>query len=220
VMQANYVQRLRLTFTKEGPARFISHLDLARALERTMLRATIPVAYSQGYNRRPRLQLAHALALGFLSECELADIWLTDWREPEAIRVSLEAKMPPGIKILRVSEVDVAGPSLPSITCEAAYSVRFINPVDSDWLRQQTEELMRAESCFIQRARGKRDSEPYDIRPLIHDLHLVSDSEKPALEMRLSLRPDSQGRADDVVGALGLDPLDVVILRKAISLVE
>ena len=47
-------QRLRLTFSKDGPARFISHLDLARALERALNRAALPVAYTQGFNRRPR----------------------------------------------------------------------------------------------------------------------------------------------------------------------
>jgi radical SAM-linked protein len=75
-MKANYVQRLRLVFAKDGPARFIGHLDLARTLERMLNRAQIPLAYTQGYNPRPRMQLATALPLGFTSECEIADIWL------------------------------------------------------------------------------------------------------------------------------------------------
>ena len=82
-MQANYVQRLRLEFAKTGPTRFIGHLDLAKALERSLNRAQIPLAYTQGYNPRPRMQLAAALPLGFTSECELADVWLLEAVDPE-----------------------------------------------------------------------------------------------------------------------------------------
>jgi radical SAM-linked protein len=72
------MQRVRITFTKEGATRYISHLDLARAVERALNRAGLPVAYSQGFNRRPRLSLAAALPLGYTSEAEMADVWLTE----------------------------------------------------------------------------------------------------------------------------------------------
>ena len=92
-MEANYVQRLRMTFSKGGAARYTSHLDLARALERALNRAQIPVAYTQGFNRRPRMQMATALPLGYTSEYELADILLLEAMEPEAARVQLMARM-------------------------------------------------------------------------------------------------------------------------------
>ncbi|MFN2224368.1 MAG: TIGR03936 family radical SAM-associated protein, partial [Candidatus Promineifilaceae bacterium] len=60
-MQANYVQRLRLQFAKVGPTRFIGHLDLAKALERSLNRAQNPLAYTQGYNPRPRMEFAAPL---------------------------------------------------------------------------------------------------------------------------------------------------------------
>ena len=80
-MQPNYVQRLRLTFRKEGPARYISHLDLARTLERALNRAKVPVAYSQGFNTRPKMSMASALPRGYTSSHELADVWLTETME-------------------------------------------------------------------------------------------------------------------------------------------
>ncbi len=62
-MQANYVQRIRLVYSKLGNTRYIGHLDLARTLQRAINRARIPIAYTQGYNKRPRMQLADALPL-------------------------------------------------------------------------------------------------------------------------------------------------------------
>ena len=115
-MQANYVQRLRLIFSKGGAARYISHLDLARTLERALNRAKIPVAYTQGFNRRPRMQMATALPLGYTSEYELADILLAERMEPEQARQQLMAKMAPGIVVLQVADVPVSGPSLQAMT--------------------------------------------------------------------------------------------------------
>ena len=88
------VQRMRMTFTKEGTARYISHLDLARAVERALNRAGLPIAYTQGFNRRPRLSLAAALPLGYTSQAEIADVWLTEPVDPprfgEVADVALE----------------------------------------------------------------------------------------------------------------------------------
>ncbi|HLE27799.1 MAG TPA: TIGR03936 family radical SAM-associated protein, partial [Anaerolineales bacterium] len=70
------MQRLRLTFAKTAAMKFSGHLDLHKTWERTLRRARLPLAYSQGFNPQPRLQLASALPLGFTSECEVLDAWM------------------------------------------------------------------------------------------------------------------------------------------------
>jgi len=52
---------LRITFAKGDPIKYTSHLDLMRAWERALRRAGISLAYSGGFNPRPKLQLAAAL---------------------------------------------------------------------------------------------------------------------------------------------------------------
>ncbi|WP_417304102.1 DUF2344 domain-containing protein, partial [Ellagibacter isourolithinifaciens] len=42
--------RLRLTFAKQGRLAMLSHLEVARALERTVRRAGLPYAVSQGFS--------------------------------------------------------------------------------------------------------------------------------------------------------------------------
>ena len=56
--------------------RYTSHLDVHRTWERTLRRARLPLAYSQGFNKRPKINLAVALPLGFTSDCELVEFWL------------------------------------------------------------------------------------------------------------------------------------------------
>ncbi len=72
----NQPQRVRILFAKTDAMRFIGNLDLHKAWERSCRRAGLPLAYSQGYNPQPKLNLASALPLGFTSQAELIDIWL------------------------------------------------------------------------------------------------------------------------------------------------
>ncbi len=63
--------RYRLRFHKTEAMRFTGHLDLHRALERTIRRSGLPLAYTRGFSPHPRLQLAAALPLGFVSRAEV-----------------------------------------------------------------------------------------------------------------------------------------------------
>ena len=56
--QAPPQQRLRIRYAKRGTARFTSHRDFARAFERALNRAHIPMAYSSGFSPHPRISYA------------------------------------------------------------------------------------------------------------------------------------------------------------------
>lgn len=70
--------RARLRFTKLGKLRFLSHRDLARMWERSLRRAGVQVAYSEGFSPRPRLHFGLALSTGHESLAEYLDIDLVD----------------------------------------------------------------------------------------------------------------------------------------------
>jgi radical SAM-linked protein len=219
-MQANYVQRLRLIFSKDGPARYISHLDLARTLERALNRAKIPVAYTQGFNRRPRMQMATALPLGYTSEYELADILLMEEMEPELARQQLMAKMAPGIVILRVEDVPVSGASLQSLTKSSTFKATPLDPVDFAELQANVAAILAADK--LEKTRERRGKKKvYDLRPLILDLSAAQDEAGQVhIYMNLCLEPSKTGRPDEVLETLGFDPLDLRIHRTGMVLVE
>lgn len=218
-MQANYVQRLRMIFSKNGPARYISHLDLARTLERALNRAQIPVAYTQGFNRRPRMQMATALPLGYTSEYELADILLMEQLEPATAQQQLMARMAPGIVILQVEEVPVSGPSLQSITQSSTYVATPLDPVDFAELQANVADLLAAET--IEKVREKQGKKKkYDLRPLILHLDTTQDDDGQVhIHMNLCLEPSRTGRPDEVLEALGFDSLDMRIHRTGMKLI-
>jgi radical SAM-linked protein len=215
-MQANYVQRHRFRFSKSGPTQYIGHLDLARTLERAFNRAQVPVAYTQGFNRRPRMQFASALPLGFTSRAELADVWLVETMPPTEMQSRLAAKMAPGITILEVWEVPLSAPNLQTITRSAEYEALLPESVPAGELAESIANLLAAAALPRER-KGK----PYDLRPLVETLLLVEEDKGAGrLKMRLTLLPGQTGRPDEVLAELGFDPLDIRVERTAIHLAE
>jgi radical SAM-linked protein len=195
--------RVRIRFGKRGPARFTSHLDLAQAWARWLRRAHIPIAYSQGFNPQPRIDFAAALPLGFTSEAELLDAWLEEPMLPADIAEQLSRTAPPGLIVFEVCEADLKGKSLQARLAAVEYRVTGPFPPDLD---QRIKALLASDTLPRDR-RGKA----YDLRPLIERLWLEAGS--PGMGMRLVARPGAMGRPDEVLLALGLDPLDALIHR-------
>lgn len=96
------VQRLRVRYAKRGRARFTSHRDFARAFERALRRAEIPMAYSSGFSPHPRISYANAAATGAASEAEYLEIALALTCQPEAVREALDQALPTGLDVLEV----------------------------------------------------------------------------------------------------------------------
>jgi radical SAM-linked protein len=209
-------RRYRITFGKNGALRFTSHLDLARTWERALRRAGTPLVYTQGFNPRPRLQLAAALPLGYASTCELLDAWLeTGLADLDEFSARLSETVPDGLQIYEIEEVPLNDPSLQSITRYARYHVRVGESLDIDVLNTRVGELMARKEIWHER-RGKT----LDIRPLIYALETVP-GESGALLMSLALSQERGTlRPDDVLDELGVDPLKAYVTRAAICFEE
>jgi radical SAM-linked protein len=106
--QLPVVQRLRVRYAKRGPLRFTSHRDFARAFERAVRRAGLPVAYSQGFTPHPKISYASAAPTGTASEAEYLEIALHTEVDPDRARAALDAALSPGLDVL---DVRPAGPS-------------------------------------------------------------------------------------------------------------
>lgn len=99
------MERVLFRFTKGEPLRFVGHLDLMRVLERAMRRSRFPIAYSQGFNPRPRMAFASALTLGATSEWELCQLDLAGDLDEAVVRRAfdeLQNQLPAGMVIVEV----------------------------------------------------------------------------------------------------------------------
>jgi radical SAM-linked protein len=98
------VQRLRIRYAKRGRLRFASHRDLARALERALRRARVPMAFSAGFTPHPKISYVGAAPTGTASEAEYLEIGLAERRDPAEVRAALDAALPPDIAVLECVE--------------------------------------------------------------------------------------------------------------------
>jgi radical SAM-linked protein len=195
------VMRLRITFAKTGEMRYTGHLDLYRAWERTLRRAGLPLAYSQGFNPRPRIQIASALPLGFTSQHEVVDVWLETELVMPRVKGNLQKAAPPGIRILQVDEVDLRAPALQAQLASAEYTVTLLERVEDLDSRLR---MIREAHSLLRERRGKA----YDLRPLVEVLARIPEDElrRQRIHMRLAAQEGATGRPEEVLLEMGLSP--------------
>jgi radical SAM-linked protein len=212
------LKRIRLHYRRGEELRYVAHLDMQQVWERTLRRARLPVAYSQGFSPRPRLHLASALPLGFLSRCEIMDVWLLCLPEaealaPEEVGAKAQAAAPPGLAIYLAEEASLAAPALQTQVISAEYLAEALDDVSHEQLLTAVENLLALQSLVRER-RGKQ----YDLRPLVESLEVHTDGEIPVLWMRLTARESATGRPEELMSALGFDPADFRITRLSLVL--
>ena len=96
----------RLRFTKLGPARFLSHIELSAALSRAIILSGISFVYSQGFHPHPKISFAGATAVGMESEGEFADIRIQDPGEkPGTLIARINAALPSGVAVTAMHEL-------------------------------------------------------------------------------------------------------------------
>jgi len=84
--------------------RFASHRDIARAVERGVRRARLPIAYSAGFTPHPKISYAGAAPTGTASEAEYLELSLTEACAVGDVRDGLDAALPDGIDVIDVTE--------------------------------------------------------------------------------------------------------------------
>ncbi len=65
---------IRIKFCKVGDLQYISHLDLQRTVARILVRAKIPMWYTQGFNPHAKVTFGLPLSVGTESACEFIDL--------------------------------------------------------------------------------------------------------------------------------------------------
>jgi len=98
------VQHLVVRYAKRGKMRFASHRDVARAFERGVRRAGLPIAYSAGFSPHPKISYAGGAPTGVASEAEYLSLALTARQAETQVCQRLDAALPDGIDVIEVTE--------------------------------------------------------------------------------------------------------------------
>lgn len=162
--QAPVVQRVRVRYAKRGPLRFTSHRDFARALERALRRARVPMAFSQGFTPHPKISYASAAPTGAASEAEYLELGLQAPMAAEALVTALDAALSPGLDVLDAVTVGTAGGPGGSLAdrMEASRWWIALPGVEPETLRHAVVAFEAAPEVLVERAtkHGRRTIDP------------------------------------------------------------
>ena len=98
--------KVRIKFSKEGPIKFIGHLDVMRYFQKAIRRADIDIAYTTGFSPHQIMSFASPLSVGHESIGEYFDVELHSIVSEEDMKNRLNSVMVEGIQIQDVAVLD------------------------------------------------------------------------------------------------------------------
>lgn len=215
---AERMYRYRATFSKLDATRYLSHLDMTRALPRAFRRARVRLGYSRGFHPMPLIQYGPALGVGVIGENELIDFDSPDLLVEEEFLVRINAVLPTGFRFRSLRRLESGAESLAKAINRAEYAVplrgagianavaRFrverpeLKELREDEIHERlADEFIARESCVIERAhREKRQL--VDVRR--YTLGISVDHEAAVLRIVTEISPRGGVRPAEVAAAL------------------
>jgi radical SAM-linked protein len=203
-MRGGAVNPVRLRYTKLGKVRWISHRDVARALERSFRIAQLPLAFTEGFSPRPKVSFGLALSTGHESDAEYVDLVLAEAVELEELPGRLTASLPEGIAVVGVTALADRAPALQEAVTSVEWCVhvarRDLTAADPAGLRRAVDAALAAPTLTTTKHRKGRDVVE-DVRPVIRRI-TVCDEPSTIVEMELSTQPRG-AKPGEVLAAIG-----------------
>lgn len=167
--------KVRIKFSKEGPVRFIGHLDIMRYFQKAIRRAGIDIAYSTGFSPHQIMSFASPLSVGHESCGEYFDVELNSITDTEDIKMRLNQTMAEGIQILQVAVLDETEGNAMASVAAADYLISFRDSVSlpDDWKEKLTAFYEKDKIPVIKKT--KKGEREIDLKETIYQLEIRED---------------------------------------------
>jgi len=200
--------RLRIRFSKTGKVRFVGHRDVARIWERSLRKADLAVAYSEGFSPRPKLSFGLALSTGYESRAEYLEAELlepaddADWNPAQAAAMMrrIDEALPTGFDVTAVAPSDRGADSLQQAVTSCTWEIVIDGIRDGEASQQIAEFLARNEIVVERERKGRTVTE--DIRHQVLALDVTGATDDG---VRLTADLGTQPRAlrpDEMLAAM------------------
>jgi len=184
----------------EGDIRFLSHRDMIRLFERALVRAALPVKYTEGFNPHARLSILLPLPVAIASDEEAVVIEFTGPIDGGDAATRLSVATPVGIDVVNARRLECGERPRPKL---ARYRLELAEPAD-ETVHAQVLEILESEALVVQRKHPSTgEVRSVDIRPSIADLHI---DQPRAIEFALSPTINVTAKPAEIASLLGLDP--------------
>ncbi len=177
---------IRLKFCKVGTLQYISHLDLQRTFNRILVRACVPVWYTQGFNPHIKLVFSTPLSVGSESVCEYLDIRLSREMPLDELKEKINAEMTDEFYVIEAYEPK---DDFSSIAYASYDMVIHTNGASENMAKEIKSILSTSPLNMIKK--GKSGEREIDIIPLIKDADVAFDAENQDIILKVVLSASS-----------------------------
>ncbi len=130
-------KRYRVKYKVGETYRYAGHLDIVRAIYRTLRRSELPIAYSQGFSPHPIVSFGPPLPVGIISQAEYFDVEMI-YSYNGNLLADLQCFMPHDLEILKAHQISRKDLSLGKLCNIAEYVIKDIpDSVDKNRLLEK-----------------------------------------------------------------------------------
>ena len=198
MVQVNTPINLRVKFKKVGALQYVSHLDLVRTMHKIIVRAKLPLWYTEGFNPKPKMVFAAPLSIGTESVVEFLDIRLSEVADTEELKARLNVNMTDELCITEAYYPTSKFTDLKWLS----YNVEIKTKNASEDLASECVNYLLGESVKVLKKTKSKELVKVDIRPLIKDAGAVYENGIIKLSLVLSGDPSAFLNPELVIKAL------------------
>lgn len=206
------MSKYRIKYERSEDAKFISHLDLMRTMNRALRRAEAPLQYTQGFNPHSIMTVALPLSVGITSECEYIDITFKEDVDCKMFADKLNSVMPRGIRIIEIRNADEMRAF--KYIDNAIYTATFTSDVAPDCKAFAD----MGEAVMLKKTKSGEKEE--DIMPDIRNLNYESNGNTHTITMHINVGSSRNLKPELVMSAFekfqGIKTEDLRIHRKTV----
>lgn len=169
-------------YAKYGTAKYCSHLDLMRTMQRAIKRSGIPIWYTEGFNPHIYLNFPVALPLGTESRVEPMDFSVVEECDLAELRDRLNSSMPSGLEIISIAPQIMKNTDVFS----AEYDVSvYADGYSGEELAGKMNEFLSEDTIEIRKRSKKKGEVIVDIKPSVDIMSMISDGKMLDMHMKL-----------------------------------
>lgn len=189
---------LRVRFKKVGKLQYISHLDLVRTMQKVIVRAKLPLWYTEGFNPKPKMVFAAPLSIGTESMAEFVDIRLSECMSTDEALCRLNENMTSEMQAVEVYYPQSKLTDLKWLS----YTIVIKTNLASEILAKQCEDTLLSETVEIKKKTKSGSEATVNIRPLIKNASVIFDGEYIRIACTLSADASAFLNPEYIVKAL------------------
>lgn len=158
----------RIWYSKEGPATFLSQLELQAVFERIFRRARLPMTFSQGFHPLPLISFGKALPVGVASRAEWVNIFLREDMPAQDLFHAIATGFPRGMVPTRIQRLDMGKRQSQAIAED--FLLEYTGPAERRQEFQNALAAFRQSDSQIWTRETKKGERTVDIRPIFHKI--------------------------------------------------